>query len=290
MVYDGGTKRVLMTGGSTPVNGGNAFTFFNDLWSFDGTVWTPLPASGAQMSGIALAFDTRRSQIVSFGGYARGSSGDVRLLSQNVWRTEGSHPSAVAAEPGFVYDTRRDRFVFFGGSAGRGQAHGETWEYANAQWQRRDVEGPPARQGHVMVFDEKRGRVVVFGGSGSGSASQPPAMFGDTWEFDGNTWQRRSVEGPSPRASAGATFDTKRGQVILFGGAGPNGFAADTWAWDGTQWKKLSEAGPEPRAMGYLAYDQSRDRVVMFGGRKGWPDGDLNDTWEWDGAAWARKN
>ena len=84
----------------------------------------------------------------------------------------------------------------------------------------------------------------------------------------------------------GATFDSKRGVVVIFGGVGPNGFHGDTWSWNGTSWSKLSDTGPEPRGMGYLVYDRHRDRIVLFGGRKGWPDGDLNDTWEWDGSSW----
>src|SRR5688572_13354686 len=92
LVYDTAAKRVLLTGGSTPANGGNSFTFFNDLWAFDGTAWTERPASGEKMSGIGLAFDSRRSQVVSFGGYAGNSRGDVRLLSENGWRMDGSHP------------------------------------------------------------------------------------------------------------------------------------------------------------------------------------------------------
>jgi hypothetical protein len=78
---------------------------------------------------------------------------------------------------------------------------------------------------------------------------------------------------------AGVAYDSKRGQVIIFGGVGSDGFLGDTWSWNGSEWRKLAETGPEPRGMGYLAYDQQRDRVVCFGGRKRWPDGDLNDTW-----------
>jgi hypothetical protein len=287
LVYDAGAKRVLLTAGSTPVDGGNSFTFFNDLWAWDGTRWTALAPSGAQISGVALAYDTQRRQVVSFGGYRGSALGELRVLTNNTWQTVGAHPSIVAAEPGFVYDSKRDRFVLLGGSAGRGQAHGETWEYAGGQWTRRDVPGPQPRQGHVMVFDAARGRTVVFGGSGA-PVDGRPQLLGDVWEFDGNTWQQRSGTGPAPRAAAGAAFDSKRGRVIIFGGNTSTGFVNDTWAWDGNAWTKLSDTGPEARAMGYLAYDQERDRVVLFGGRKGWPN-DLNDTWEFDGTSWTRR-
>jgi hypothetical protein len=85
---------------------------------------------------------------------------------------------------------------------------------------------------------------------------------------------QKQVAGPDPRNGAGAAYDSKRGLVILFGGAGADGFTEDTWSWDRTTWKKLADTGSEPRAMGYLEYDSNRDGVVLFGGRKGWPDGD----------------
>ena len=289
LVYDDGSKRVILAGGSTPIEGGRTFTLFNDVWAFDGTRWTSLGAAGPGFSGAAVAWDSRQQRIVSFGVYdGRGSSGALRVLQGSAWNTVGEHPSIRAAEPGFVYDTRRDRFIAFGGSAGRGTALGETWALSGTTWSKVDVPGPPARQAHAMVFDAKRNVVVVFGGMGTGAPGQPPPLFGDTWEFDGTTWTQKQVTGPAARNSAGATFDSKRGVVVLFGGSGPDGFFGDTWSWDGTAWRKLAATGPEARVMGYMAYDRNRDRVVLFGGRKGWPDGDLNDTWEWDGNSWRR--
>ena len=228
---------------------------------------------------------------MSFGGYSnRQPRGDLRVLESDAWRTLGVRPQPVS-EAGFVYDTRRNRFVAFGGSAGSGQAVGDTWEYDGTAWTKLNVTSPPARQGHIMVFDERRGRTVVFWGSGSATPSSRPPGFGDIWEFDGERWTQVDIPGgPSPRGAAGVAYDSRRGHVILFGGSGANGFLADTWAYDGRSWRQLAEAspnGPAPRAMGYLAYDKKRDRVVLFGGRKGWPN-DLNDTWEWDGAIWKR--
>jgi hypothetical protein len=186
-----------------------------------------------------------------------------------------------------VYDAARKRLVAFGGSGGRGSAHGATWEFDGTQWTERAIAGPPARQAFVMVYDAKRNRTVVFGGMGAAAPGQQPPALNDTWEYDGNRWVQIATTGPSPRLSAGAAYDSKRGVVILFGGSGPDGFLGDTWSWDGARWTKLADSGPPARAMGYLAYDARRDRVVMFGGRNGWPNGDQNDTWEWDGTRWS---
>jgi len=287
LVYDEARERVLLTGGSTPLDGGQRFAFFNDLWAFDGSTWTPLGESGDRMSGMRLAWDRTNRRVVSFGAYTVRSIGLLRALVGDQWTALGENGDMPAAEPGFVFDSKRNRFVAIGGSSGPGQILGDTWEFDGVAWTRLSGAGPPPRQAHAMVFDERRGRTLLFGGMGTAPRGQRPPALGDTWEFDGTSWTEHEVPGPGARNGAGIAYDSKRGLVILFGGVG-EGFFGDTWSWDGSVWKKLSDTGPEPRGMGYLAYDRQRDRVVLFGGRKGWPDGDLNDTWEWDGAVWRR--
>jgi hypothetical protein len=293
LVYDRQKQRVLLTGGNSPIGSGESHTSFNDLWAFDGKRWKALPSSGLEVWGMRLAFDTRRQRVLSFGGINnRRAISDVRVLEKDAWTTLGQHSDMPAAEAGFVYDSRRDRFVAFGGTLGDGSAYGDTWEFAGSTWTKVATQSPPARQGHAMVFDERRGRTVIFGGTGPYQEDQRPPRLGDVWEFDGRRWSAREfANGPGPRTSPGATYDSKRGVTIIFGGVDGSGFLGDLWAWTGLEWRKLagaSSAGPAPRAMGQLAFDQRRDRVVLFGGRKGWPDGDLNDTWEWDGATWRR--
>jgi hypothetical protein len=289
LAYDTEAGAVILTGGSTPRDSGRRFEFFNDLWSFDGTRWTAYTPTGAAISGAPIAQNTRSGRLFSYGGYNGQSLGVLRTLENGHWRVVGENKDLRVAEPGFVYDSRRHRFIVFGGSEARGMLNGDTWEYDGSQWTRLGVANPPARQAHVMVFDSARGRVVLFGGMAA--PSQPgrrPQQLGDTWEFDGNRWTQRNVAGPSGRSGAGATYDSRRRMVIMFGGVDSSGFLNDTWSWDGASWKKLADSGPEPRGMGYIAYDPKRDRVVLFGGRTGWPDGDMNDTWEWNGASWRR--
>jgi hypothetical protein len=288
--YDENRQRVVLTGGSTPTDGGRSFTFFNDLWEFDGARWVALPPSGERISGMRLAFDRKQNRLFSFGGFKDGISlAALRVREGHHWQSVGQAPAMPAAEPGFVYDTARERLIAFGGSAGRGQANGDTWEFDGTSWTRFAGPNPPPRASPSMVYDEKRSRTVLFGGMGRGGApGQRPGSLADTWEFDGTAWAQRQVTGPTARQDAGAAYDSKRGLVILFGGAGPGGFKGDTWSWDGGAWKRLATTGPEPRAMGHLAYDQRRNRIVLFGGRKGYPNGDLNDTWEWDGTRWKR--
>jgi hypothetical protein len=288
MIYDDAQRVVLMSGGSTPLDSGRRFVFFNDVWAFDGGRWRLVDTSGTELSGSALAFDPREKRVLSFGGFTGRSIGELRVLENGRWRTLGMHPEVIASEPGFVYDSRRDRFVLFGGSPLRPNDAG--WILVDRDWTRVSTPGPSPRQAHAMIYDERRDRVVVFGGLAEREfGDRPPPTLGDTWEFDGERWEQRAVQGPSPRASPGVAYDSKRGLTIMFGGMGSGGLLSDTWSWDGHVWTLLAETGPEARAMGYLAYDRHRDRVVLFGGRrKGWPNGDANDTWEWDGSRWSR--
>jgi hypothetical protein len=179
---------------------------FNDLWAFDGRRWTALPSSGLEVWGLRLAFDSERRRVVAFGGISnRRAISDVRVLENDTWVTLGQHTEMPAAEAGFVYDSRRDRFVAFGGTLGDGSAYGDTWEFAGGAWAKVASPGQRARQGHAMVFDEQRGRTVIFAGTGSYGADQTPPRLGDLWEFDGQRWTAREfANGPSSRTSPGA--------------------------------------------------------------------------------------
>jgi hypothetical protein len=105
------------------------------------------------------------------------------------------------------------------------------------------------------------------------------------------------VLAPAPaltvRNAHAMAYDSKRGRVVLFGGADEKGVRGDLWEWDGSAWRLLAADGPSPRTFPALAYDRARERLVLFGGNRVLfgtaDDGDdtfLNDTWEWDGGAW----
>ncbi len=284
LVYDDAAKSIVMTAGSTPLNGGSTFAFFNDIWRFNGNEWKTSGMAGDKRSGVKLAYDWNNNKLYSFGGYSNNSSlAELRVMENGEWKVLSDHPEMKAAEPGFVYDSHRNKFVAFGGSGGRGVANNITWEWNGTSWKKLEGKGPEGRQAFAMVYDSKRNKTVLFGG-GDGAGKN----FGDeVWEFDGTRWEKviSKEAGPGPRVSPGYAFDTKRELMIIFGGMSKDGMKGDTWSWDGKTWKQLATTGPSSRAMGYMAYDKGRDRIVLFGGRMGWPN-DANDTWEWDGKEW----
>lgn len=284
LVYDEPTQTILMTSGSTPVDSGKSYEFFNDLWSFDGEKWKRSGTAGDKRSGIRMAYNTKTNKLFSFGGYANNNSlADLRVLENGEWKTLSNDTAMKAAEPGFVYDIHRDKLIAFGGSARRGVVHNITWEWNGSSWKKFEGASPEGRQAFAMVYDTRRKITVVFGGVDA----QGKNFNDDILEFDGTQWKIiiNKTTGPGPRISPGFVYDSKRGLLIIFGGISNGVFKGDTWSWDGKEWRTLAEAGPSPRVMGYMAYDKKRDRIVLFGGRPGWLN-DANDTWEWDGKEW----
>ncbi|MBI5765400.1 MAG: hypothetical protein HZA51_17970 [Planctomycetes bacterium] len=139
-----------------------------------------------------------------------------------------------------------------------------------------------------MAYDAGRGRMVIFGGSGTSG------FLNDTWEWDGNAWTQVALIGPSPfpRSSSSLAFDPIRNRVVLFGGANPGvnpPYFDDTWEWDGSVWTQIMPIGlgPTARYAQRMSFDVRTSRVIMFGGFDG---SFLGDTWEWDGSTWTKRS
>ncbi|MBI5836583.1 MAG: VCBS repeat-containing protein [Candidatus Eisenbacteria bacterium] len=117
-------------------------------------------------------------------------------------------------------------------------------------------------------------------------ASDSTRCFGpDTWAHLTGPGVAGSPVAPSARWGHAMVTDSKRGTIVLFGGANmPTNFG-DTWEWDGFVWTQDAPAtSPPARRMHSMAFDKARGRVVLFGGTlSGAPFG---DTWEWDGLTW----
>src|SRR5690606_15706426 len=138
-----------------------------------------------------------------------------------------------------------------------------------------------ARIGHAMAFDERRGRLVLYGGVPRIDEPQTD----DLWEWDGARWEQRrpSGPGPGPRSWHALTYDPARGEVVLFGGDDGARVRADLWGWNGGRWGGPAEEGPPPRSHAGLGAAPRRGRLVLYGGL-----GLHESLWEWDGERWRR--
>ena len=189
-------------------------------------------------------------------------------------------PIAAAHSPGprtmaaIAYDSKRQRAVLFGGITnwdGHNWVYdNSTWEWDGQDWQEIDSPVSPAgREHHSMAYDEKNGKVMLFGGQNASGT------LGDLWEWDGVTWhQLCPVCNPAARFGHKMVYDTSLQQIVIYGGQdGGTGFA-EGWTWNGENWNFYTFDSSTPAVYNApLIYDNKRERIISF----------MGDTW---GGAW----
>lgn len=126
-----------------------------------------------------------------------------------------------------------------------------------------------------------------------------PGAHDETWTWDGSNWTKQVPQtAPSFRSGHALAYDSKHGQVVMFGGN--NGGQLEfneTWTWDGSNWTQQFPAASPPGRDGLaMAYDAAHAETVAFGGQivtflqnGGFYSTLLNDTWEWDGSNWTQE-
>ncbi len=139
---------------------------------------------------------------------------------------------------------------------------------------------PPARGEAAVAYDQDRGVMVVFGGTGS-------SALGDTWTWDGKYWtQRHPALSPAPRYYAAMAYDESRHETVLYGGIGGRATYQDTWTWNGAAWREKHSAH-EP-VFGYswqapvMAFDPVSRTVLLSGFTNDYKP----QTWSWNGTDW----
>jgi len=128
--------KLVLFGGSTDSPEGYT-------WTYDGTNWVMLAASGpaARIGAVMARLDGR---LVLFGGFdkhAFRNLDDTWTFDGVMWtQFEGSGPSARANS---VMAPLNGKLVLFGGFDGRDQD--DTWTFDGRAWTRLNVSGPPGR-------------------------------------------------------------------------------------------------------------------------------------------------
>jgi hypothetical protein len=174
------------------VQGAEVLEPSKDTWEWDGAVWVKKePAvvpSSAYVHGMAY-MPTRRTVILVADNAGRNG---VAL-----WSWDGTNWSAVPGEgdlsraPGRrnygVAYAGGDYLLLFGGYrdvSPRGSSDDETWQWDGRNWSKVSVAGPPSgREFMGLAYDERRSRVILFGGAQWQVDSRRYLPLGDTWEF-----------------------------------------------------------------------------------------------------------
>ena len=244
-----------------------------------------------------LLYDDRERRVLLFDGAYPSSPGAQRGFTEvwtwtgKDWRALPGKGSAPRYASAAAFDSRRGRVVSFSGRVGPNEhITRDTWEWDGQEWRQMSDTSAGARDHHAMVFDAARGNSILFGGGLFPRRSGPWAT--DTWTWDGNQWSRAATHGPTGRAVTSLVYDSRRKQVVLFGGVGaPEGVErkqasfGDTWVWEGTAWRQVSTEGPEARNRHAMAFDTRAGVALLYGGSIG--QRQYADMWKWDGERWS---
>jgi hypothetical protein len=230
-----------------------------------------------------VVYDPVRRRLLIFSGL-RGMScyDDVWEMTVDApgrWRRVETRGAAPAGRFGHtaVYDPVRDRMIVFGGALGAGSVSvADVWELLlshRATWRRMTPTGTPpaARFAHTAVYDQVRGRMIVFGGFDG-------RFENDVWALSLGTlpsWSRLTPAGTPPRVRDAhvAIYDPVRHSMVVQGGFDGAATLDDAWALSLSgplRWHPLDVAqSPPPRRQHAAVYDAARDGMVIFGGNNG---------------------
>src|SRR5262249_12011060 len=146
----------------------------------------------------AAVYDVDREAIVVFGGVADfgpiGPIADTWQFAAGAWCV--GQGDAAGALPGLVplaYRLRLRRVSGLGGDGEDLSTLSDTWAWDGTRWaEQHPVHVPPARGGHLLVYDEARDRTLLFGGTAAvfdAIGNYSFVDYADTWEWDGTDWQ-----------------------------------------------------------------------------------------------------
>jgi len=131
-------------------------------------------------------------------------------------------------------------------------AAGETMLLRGSQVRSLDVPRLPVRKGYGIATDERRGRVVLFGGDDADGNAR-----NSLFEWDGERWLEvlahnpTATDRPSPRVAHGVAYAPALGGVAVVNGCASDaeigtfgclvGQPPDVWRWDGAAFTRLCE-------------------------------------------------
>jgi hypothetical protein len=286
LIYDPLLERVVLVNGALE----NAAPRPTELWSWDGSAWELVDASGPVARSFgSVARDPVRGTIVVHGGLTADGDPidetlewDGRDWTAYPWSEEG--PGAREGS-GMAWDEAGERLLLFGGSVGM-ELRGDTWAWDGTEWTEVAAIGPQARFVSLMT-DTRLGGILLQGGHWVDG--NDGGFLADTWFWNGSVWAEVSVDtGPGQRVNGPGTWDANHGGVVLFGGGTDETGqpADDTWLWDGA-WSEIArETAPTARNGHALAFDERRGVLVLVGGLDRPGGRQVLDVWELDGDGW----
>src|SRR6266571_542864 len=265
--YDVATRQVVLFGGRTTTD----FSFLNDTWTWDGTAWTlqhPRHSPGGR-SNAAFTYDPAVSAMILVGGYTQQPNAALVNALDEVWKWDDNdwtligHATEEVVLSGAgraAYDLQSKQIVVVTDTATL-TWNGTTWNlYANPQhWSGSDVIYADPASGAVTV-------IAYFANPDSSLTYRLETWSGVAWS-EGSVVPLPTTMGQGWLDVAGAAYDSKRRQVVTFGGGCAVQPSTDTLTFDGATWSiRQPQYHPPGRTNAYMVFDPNRSEVVMFGG------------------------
>jgi N-acetylneuraminic acid mutarotase len=282
-VWDGKREVMLVFGGEG--RKGDAFVFFNDLWTYSPAKdeWKelslkeqPLPSKRGYH---ACAWDSKRNQMWVFGGSGETFQGlddlwafDPEKLQWTKLEPENPRPKGRLSAT-MHYHPGSDSLVLVAGLNGFGPKSvpvRDLWVYdikAN-KWTEKKCVAPQLWQ-CASALDPKRGLLILHGGF-----DERFEVRTETWVYElaDDKW-REPVEGKRFVDAHAGVWDADQGRMLVYGGAnsqkGAKGYD-DVWAFDPDKstWKQLEVAGDKPGGRAYhsAVWEPKSRALIVFGG------------------------
>lgn len=237
---------------------------------------------------------------------------------------EGQSPRA-RTDTALVWDENSERLWLYGGNGSSDASTyiplGDVWSFdpASQAWTTLSTSGraPAARLQHAMLFDSRRDRLVIYGGSDESAFGNAAVYSRELWALDvqTQTWSNLddgTGDGPGGRFWVSLAYDTDRDLYVLFGGHDDTqlGNRNDTWVFDPETkaWKEAISGDtfnspitefcsppydfalvdtnlPERRSNHVLVWSARCSRTLLFGGKT--DCGSTDDLWTFDGNRWS---
>lgn len=228
---------------------------------------------------------------ILFGGTGPMVGNDtwVYNASNSTW-TE-CHPKASPCDrmsSAMAYSTLTNCVLLFGGKQDETYLN-DTWsfDYASGEWTEHfPSQHPYPRSSYSMVYNQKNGVFVLFGGLYTSPNKPYEIYFGDTWTYNysSNEWTDMSPStSPEARSDHAMAYDNSTGSIVLFGGKNGKNSLNDTWIYDTTNnsWIKCDPTmAPAPRNDHCMVEYHDKGSIFLYGGKAGTQI--FEDLWTYD--------
>jgi hypothetical protein len=284
----------------------------SETWAFGSDrLWHQLAGPPRGRGGHATVYDPLRRRMLLMSGQSAqyfagfgfveydGRIWDLSLDDLQWTLTDGNSPSLE--QYGAVLDPLGDRVIGIGGMSLHEPGCHPPYDqlvpaYSSIPWaiplsggsSGQVPEGPDV-QGHSVVLDTRRNRVLVFGGVTISWYCDHNAQL--QWAYNNRLrilslsnpvgWNEVPTPeyGPGPRAYHAAVYDEDRDRVWIWGGTGSGDELWQLDPADGFTWTRVMAQGEAPPATAghSMIYDPVRERLVVFGGNL--PPSGLSTPW-----------